>query len=574
MTARRNRLRITLTVLVVLVLVGVFVVRLVDIQVVRAEELNAESAGKRGQTLITPGIRGGIVDANGTVLADSVERFDVTADPRALMKRTDGSLQADLERIAALTGGDAAAMMATLAADPASNFAYLAKGVTLEVYQAVRELGIDGIYFELRPERVYPNGQIAGNLVGFIGTDGPQAGVELDYDACLAGIDGESTYQRGADGVRIPGSEVVETAPRNGGDIRLTIDRDLEYAVQQRTTQAALELGATWATAVVMRVSDGNLLAVADWPTVDPNNVDDAPRDALGSRAFSTPYEPGSIMKPITAASLIDAGVATPTSQVVAPGRFYLSDGSFIKDSWVHGDLNLTLTGTLVQSSNTATSEFSKLLPAQQRRQYLVDFGFDSSTAVNFNGEYQGGVLPLDAWDERTNYAVQFGQAIQTTTVQMASAYQTIANGGVRMPVTLVQGCQWPDGTVTDSPSREGTRVISETAADQTVQMLEMVAVAGASADSLTIPGYRVAVKSGTAEVAEGGIYVDKNVLSYAGMVPAEDPQYVIVMSFGVPYTRLSGVVAPIWRDVASQVLTTYRVAPATRPRSDLPLSW
>ncbi|HWR85424.1 MAG TPA: penicillin-binding protein 2 [Rhodoglobus sp.] len=576
MTTRRSRLRISLAVLAVFALVAVFVVRLVDIQVVRADELNSESEGKRGQTLVTYGLRGDIVDRDGTPLAVAVERFDVTADPEAAVGTLGltEKVTADLQKIAEITGADPAVMAAALTADPASNFAYLVQGITLDQFDAVWDLGIPWVYFAPRHERVYPNGQTAGNLVGFIGTDGPQAGLELTEDACLAGVNGEMTYERGLDGVRIPGSEVVETAPKDGGTLRLTIDSDLQYSIQQRMAQGAQQLGATWATAAVMRVSDGALMAVTDWPTVDPNNVDAAPRTALGSLAFSTPYEPGSIMKPITAAMLMDAGVATPESRTVAPGRLYLSDGTFIKDSWAHDDLNLTLTGALVHSSNTATSEFSKLLDAESRRQYLLDFGFNDFTEVGFNGESEGWVLDLNQWDERTNYAVQFGQAIQVTTVQMASAYQTLANGGVRMPVHLVEGCEWPDGTVTETPAAEGVRVISEQAADDTVDMLEMVATQGSSADSLRIPGYRVAVKSGTADVAEGGVYVDKNVVSYAGMVPADDPQYVVVISFGLPYLQLSGVIAPTWRDVAAQVLTNYRIPPTDEPVRELPVFW
>lgn len=205
-------------------------------------------------------------------------------------------------------------------------------------------------------------------------------------------------------------------------------------------------------------------------------------------------------MKAVTAASLLDAGVISPTTQIVAPGRLYLSDGGFIKDSFAHDDLNYTLAGALVYS-NTAMSLFSNLLSAQKRHDYITSFGFNSETEVSFTGS--GLVHPADEWDERTNFAVQFGQGMSVTSVQMASAYQTIANDGVRMPVTLVEGCTWPDGSVTDQPSTAGTRVVSQSAAEQTRQMLEQVVTQGWASSDLTIPGYRVAAKSGTAEVAE-----------------------------------------------------------------------
>lgn len=572
MKTRRSRARISLAIIAVFAIVTVFVVRLVDIQLVRAEELNAESSDKRAQTLITYGTRGSIVDANGAILAETVERFDVTASPKNALGRDE--LAAELAEIAAITGQDPAALMAVLAEQPEADWARLTKGVTLEVFQAVRDLDIPWVYFEPRPERIYPNGAIAGNLVGFMNTDGPGAGLEASEDECLASTNGKITYERGEDDVQLPGSAITEVEREDGGTLQLTIDRDLQFYIQQRLAQAGQSLGATWATAVVMRVEDGHLMAVADWPTIDPNNVDDAPRDALGSRAFSTPYEPGSTMKAITAASVIDAGVATPTSGVVAPYRLPLSDGTYIKDAFYHDDQRLTLTGALIQSSNTAVSQFSLLLPAEQRRDYLLGFGYNDYTEVGFTGESSGTVLPTSDWDERTNLTVQFGQAMTATSVQMASAYQTIGNGGVRMPVTLVEGCRQPDGTMTDVPSAEGERVISESAADQTVQMLEMVASYSAASDDLQVMGYRVAAKSGTAEVAENGEYGNKNVISFAGLVPAEDPKYVVVVTAGIPYTMYSGKIATTFTDIAAQVLTTYRIPPATEPRVDLPATW
>jgi cell division protein FtsI (penicillin-binding protein 3) len=563
--------------LTVFAVTGLFFVRLVDIQIVQAAELNAESLSKRAQELVTYGERCAIVDRNGAALASSVDRYDITASPRSALARTNAAIVVpeDLARIAAVTGQDPALLYAAITADPDSDFTYLTQGVTLEVFQAVRELDIPWVYFELRPSRTYPNGAVAGNLVGFIGTDGPQAGLELSEDACLASANGSATYEKGEDGVRLPGSLVTIEEPKNGGTLRLTIDRDLSYAVQQRMAQTYSALGAEWVTAVVIRVSDGHLMAVADYPSVDPNNVDGVPNTALGSRAFSWAYEPGSTMKAVTAASLLDAGVVTPTSEVVAPGRLYLSDGDFIKDSFAHDDLQYTLAGALVFSSNTAVSKFSDLLPASKRYDYITGFGFNSETEVGFTGESEGLVHPADEWDNVTNYAVQFGQGLSVTSVQMASAYQTLGNGGVRMPVTLVEGCEWPDGSVTELPSTEGTRVVSESAADQTIAMLEKVVTDGWASADLTIDGYRVAAKSGTAEVAENGVYGDKTVISFAGVAPAEDPQYAVVVTAGIPSNMYSsGAIATTFRDVMAQTLTTFRVTPSTQPAPAIPLTW
>ncbi len=564
--------------MVTVAIVAVFVVRLVDLQIVSAAELNEESYGKRAQPLTTYGVRGAIVDTNGAVLADSIERYDIVASPSQALegKGATTSVVDDVASIAEITGQDPATLLAALTAEPDSYYAYLTKGATLDVFTQVRELEIPWVYFELRPERTYPNGAIAGNLVGFIGTDGPQAGLEISEDACLASSNGTATYEKSEDGTRLPGSLVTTEEPKDGGALKLTIDRDLQWSVQERMAQTYEELGATWTTAVVIRISDGHLMAVTDYPSVDPNNVDGVANTAWGSRAFSQPYEPGSTMKGLTAASLIDAGVANPLSQVTAPGQLYLSDGSFIKDSFAHDDKRYTLAGALVDSSNVAVSLFSEALPAEQRRDYMIDFGLNTETEVGFAFEAEGDVHPSSEWDERTNYNVQFGQGMTATSVQMASVYQTLGNGGVRMPVTLVEGCEQADGTVTQVPSVEGTQVVSESAADQTLQMLEQVVTDGFARDNLQIPGYRIAAKSGTAEVADSqGGYGDSTVISFAGVAPADDPQYAVVVTAGIPTNIYSsGAIATTFRDVMAQVLTTFRVTPSTSPATDIPLSW
>lgn len=577
MKTRSTRARVSFVVLTIAVLTAVFMVRLIDLQIVQAEALNAEADTKRTLTRVTHGTRGDIVDTRGAVLADSVERFDIVISPRVTLLRQDASVVVleDLAKITSIIGGDPNDMLAMILENPESDFEYLAKSITLEQYQAVDELGISWLYYELNPERSYPNGEIAGNLVGFIGTDGPQAGVELTADECLAGTDVEASYARGEDGVALPGSAVETLEPHDGGTLALSIDRDLQFYVQQRMAQTAQSLGATWATGVVMRVSDAHLLAVSDWPTVDPNNVNLSDVGDLGSRAFSTPYEPGSTVKALTAASIIDAGVANQRTQVVSPYALELANGGgVISDSFYHEDQRLTLAGALVESSNTAIAQYTDLLDAASRHDYLQKFGLGQATGIGFNGESSGTLYDAADWDARTNYAVQFGQGLSTTSIQMASAYQALGNGGVRLPPVLVEGCTWPDGTVTDTPSTDGTRVISETAADQTLQMMEMVYSSSGSAPNLAIPGYRVAVKSGTAQVAENGAYGGNVVISYAGLAPADNPEYIVIATAGIPDSIYSGAIASTFRDIMAQTLTTYRVTPSSTSGPDLPLRW
>jgi cell division protein FtsI (penicillin-binding protein 3) len=584
--SRKSKRRVGIAVIVIFAIVAVFVVRLVDIQVVRAADLNSQSMEKRSVEQTTYGSRGNIVDTNGAVLADSVDRFDITASPLLVnpFKRTaeDGETRVDvtvadaIAELAEATGVPAADIGTALTADPESNFTYVAKKVTLEVLTKVRALKIPWIYDVLHPARTYPNGAVAGNLVGFIGTDGPQNGLETTENSCVGSTNGTSTYERGADGIRIPGSTVTTEEVQDGGTLHLTIDKDLQWYAQQILAQRSVELGADWGTIVIVRVSDGHLMTVADYPSVDPNNVDGSANTDLGSRAFSSPFEPGSTMKALTVASLLDAGVITPLTEVTAPGRRDLGDGQSIKDAWAHADIPYTAAGVLTNSSNTGTSYLTDLLPDKEtRRDYMLKFGLNQKTAVDFQGESAGDILTTDRWDAVTNYAVQFGQGMSATSAQMASAYQALGNGGVRMPLTLVEGCEQADGTMTDLPSTEGVQVVSESAADQTVAMMENVVTQGGLSAELTIPGYRVAAKTGTAEVADSSGYGSDRIISIAGLVPAEAPEYAIVVTFAKPDTmKTSSAVSSTFKKITTQVIKTFRIEPSDEPSALLPLTW
>ncbi|MGY3260939.1 peptidoglycan D,D-transpeptidase FtsI family protein [Frigoribacterium sp. 2355] len=583
---RSRRLRATLAMALIIALVGVFVVRLADIQLVQAAELNEQSQNKREIVQTTYGDRGDITDVDGTVLAGSVTRYNITAAPAfattAKVKGDDGTtteLTVDqvVERVAEITGGDAATMTEALTTDPEANFAYLVKGVDVDAFREVREMGVSWVYFQRQAARTYPNGAVAGNLTGFIGTDGPQAGLELSQDACLAGTDGSETYERGADGVQLPGSTVTTKKAVAGGTLRLTVDSDLQYMTQQALGEQAEAIGAESATAVVMKASDASLLAVADYPAVDPNDVNGTAVDDLGSKAFTYSYEPGSTFKAMTAAMLLDSGKADPATRATVPYSRTFPWGGEIHDATFHPTENLTLTGILRDSSNVGISLLGQALSAQQRHDYMVKFGLNDPTGVAFLGEPTTGIRPASQWDQQTSINTMFGQGVSTTAIHIASIYQTLANHGTRLPVNLVAGCTAPDGTVTDAPSAEGTSVVSPWAADTTVNMLEKVVSDGDLKDVLSIPGYRVAAKTGTAEVArsDGTGYGSDRIVSVAGIAPAENPQYVVVVTFTKPSTiKTSAAAAPTFNKIMSQVLEMYRVPPSTEPAPSLPETW
>ncbi|WP_448809821.1 peptidoglycan D,D-transpeptidase FtsI family protein [Agromyces bauzanensis] len=590
--------RVLLAAAVLVVFVGVFVVRLVDIQVVRAAELSAEAEGRRSTTVTEYGARGDIVDAAGIVLADSVMRYDIALspknagpvdrdepDPADPSKTTSvevplAQLTAELGAVLGLTGDQVQGIIdAALAENPDSDFAYVAKLVDTATYEQVKALRIPWVVPWEHPSRTYPNGAVAGNLIGFVQADDgdPLAGVEYSEDACLAGQDGEYSYQHSLeDWVEIPGTKIVHSQPHDGGTLQLTIDSDLQWMVQRIAEAQVQAVGADWATVTVMEAKTGRLLAVADVPTVDPNDPAATADGDRGSRAFTAPFEPGSTFKALTAASVIDAGKADPLSQIVAPYRYLPPNGADVNDSFSHEDTPYTLTGVLIDSSNTGMSMFGERLTDEERYQYMLDFGLGHESEVGFPGEEPGDLHGgPDEWDNQTEYATMFGQGLTTTAVQIASVYQTIANGGVRMPVRLVDGCLGADG-VLDASEVTGTRVISETAADQTSQMLERVYLDGWLADEWNIPGYRVAAKTGTAQVPDGnGGYLHGYLVSVSGFAPADDPQFVVSVSIMNPVKMNSSAAsAPVFQQVMSQVLKRYRTVPSGAAAPELPATW
>ncbi|MGW4930350.1 peptidoglycan D,D-transpeptidase FtsI family protein [Agromyces sp. NPDC004153] len=594
-TSRHPMRRILLAAVVLVALVGVFVVRLVDLQVVRAAELSEEAEGRRSTSVTVYGSRGDIVDRNGIVLADTVMRYDIAVSPKNAnagpITREEPDPQdpsktvpvevpleqsaAELGAVIGLTGEQVQQVIAdSLAENANSDFAYVAKLVDTETYERVKELDIPWVVPWEHPSRYYPNGAVGGNLLGFVDPDGNAvAGLEYSEDECLAGQDGEYSYLHSLeDWVQIPGTEVVDEQAHDGGTLKLTIDSDLQWMVQRIAEAQVQAVGADWATVTVMEAKTGRLLAVADVPTVDPNAPSATDSGNRGSRAFTAPFEPGSTFKALTAASVIDAGKADPVSQIIAPYRYLPPNGANVNDSGFHGDERLTLTGVLIESSNTGMSQFGERLSDQERYDDMLAFGLGERTEVGFPGEEPGDLHGgPEGWDNQTKYATMFGQGLTTTAVQIASVYQTIANGGVRMPVRLVDGC----GDETPEQS-SGTPVISASAAQQTSAILERVYLEGWLADKWEIPGYRVAAKTGTAQVPDGnGGYLSGYLVSVSGFAPADDPQFVVSVSIMNPVKMNSSAAsAPVFQQVMSQVLKKYRTVPSGAAAPELPATW
>ncbi|MDQ1122524.1 cell division protein FtsI (penicillin-binding protein 3) [Microbacterium trichothecenolyticum] len=589
-THRSPRRRTVVALAIVLTILLAFVVRLVDIQVVNAKEHVDDSLAMGLQSSrVEYASRGSIVDENGVILASSVNRYDVQVDPMLAAKGVTTRDDDDNEtttpwpeiaaQIAAITGQDAAEVQASVtdavAENPDSRYAMIAKNVSTEQYRALVALGLPFLSFPPQAGRVYPDGAVGGNLIGFVGSDGqPLAGLEAADNDCLASTNGKVVFQQSRDGVVLPGTETVAEPAVDGGTLKLTIDRDLQWYLAQLIAEQVQNTGSLRGTITVVEAKTGKIRALAEYPAVDPNDpTATAPVDR-GSRAFTSPFEPGSTFKALTTAIGLDSGSYTPQSTVTASGSETLGDAR-VRDAFSHGPNVYTPTGVLIDSSNVGISKFAEMIPKETRFDYLQKFGMGSISAIDFPGESAGILHPVSDWDTQTFYNTAFGQGLSVTVPQLVGAYQTIANGGVKMPLSLVEGCTAADGTVTDVPSTQGTQVISSDTAHEVSLMLENVATQGELASKIAIPGYRIAIKTGTGEKVDentGAYKPDAYFTTMIGFAPADDPQYVVAVNLDEPRTvKSSAATAPAFQKALTQVLKTYRVIPSGTTTPELP---
>lgn len=574
--------RQTVVLALVLALLTVFAGRLVHVQAVQGPSLAAEARDKRMLTVPVPGDRGDIVDADGVVLATSVERYNIVANQRQFAEAPSSTVvggagaraqaaagaavaakaAAEAKRLEPLLGVPAAELGVKLLGD--RQFVYLAKRLPPQVYRQIMALGIPGISGERTTDRVYPEGTTAGNIVGFVGAEGSgQAGMEQVFEASLAGRPGSQTYEQGRRGQRIPTGVEAMVPPVDGQDVQLTISRDLQYMVQQALDSQVALTGAQWGVVEVIDVRTGEILALADSGTVDPNQPGAAAEDSRGSRASWAAYEPGSTAKVITMAAVLDHGLATPTSRYVVPYTYATPNGQVFKDSHEHPDLNLTLTGILSESSNTGTVMVGQHLPEQVRHDYLSKFGFGRPTGVGLPGEGSGILHAAQDWDGRSKYAVLFGQAVSTTVLQATQVFAILGNGGVRVQPHLVKGVVDEDGVLQPVDLPEPSRVVSQETARTVMTMLES-AVADGTGGNAAVPGYRIAGKTGTSQAFEGGGVVN-NVASFIGVAPADDPRLAVSVVLYDPKTSIYGgdVAAPVFSTVTGAALRHLGVPPS-----------
>ena len=560
----------------------VFVLRLVWVQGIQGASLAAEAQAARtaSREVIAP--RGQILDSSGEVLAASVERYDVGARPDAVAQfvhRDEGGDEVGrgaveaARLLAPLLGSTEAEVGGLLVGD---GFTYLARSVTPDVRRQIAALRIPGIEMDRTSARYYPNGPTAGNVVGFINAEGTgQAGIELTYDEELTGVNGEVSYERGSGGQVIPGGRRTETPAVPGADVRLSIDRDLQYRAQVAADEAKERRGAQWSAVVVEEIGTGRILALADSGAVDPNAVGETPAEDRGARSVSAPFEPGSTGKLPTFAASLDQGEVSPMSIFTVPDRVEMPNGQAFSDNDEHPTWRLYMSGVVANSLNTGTVQIGDLIDDDVRYDYLTGFGLGSRTGVELPGESSGQLGAPATWDGRQRYTTMFGQGYSATLLQLNSMVATIGNSGVRVQPHIVDAVTRADGTTQETEIDEGTQVISAEASRDLIAMMEGVTGEGGTGILGRVPGYRVAAKTGTAQIADAAGGLTGRLGTFTGLIPAEAPRIavsvVVYQPSGVPYGGV--VAAPVFADVAGFAMAHLNVPPSQEPAPNLPWS-
>jgi len=535
--------------------------RLVVLQVFDAGSLDQAAARQRLTVIDLPATRGRIFDRNLDDLALSVPARAVWADPR---------LVKDKPRTAARLAKALGVKKATLAQRLASKgrFVYLARRIPKLRGDVVQRLNLPGIFVVADVARRYPSGTVAAQVLGFVDIEGHgQAGIEQQYDGLLRGHPGKIQLERDPQGRAIPqGRRSLEPA-EPGTDLVLTIDQHLQYVTEQALYRAVREHKARAGSVVVMSPRSGEVLAMANMPTFDPNRIAASKPEARKNRAIADVFEPGSTNKTITAAAALQHGVVTPKTETIVPDNIPLCPEKTFRDSHSHAPELMTFANIVARSSNVGTIMAARDLGRDRLYKAEVDFGYGRRSGVDLPGEAPGILRPAQSWyctDLGTN---AIGQGVAVTVLQMASVYATVANQGVLRAPTLLRGTVDARGRVAKADRRPGRRVLSVRTAKAMSRILEGVVKEGGTGTQAAMEEWRVAGKTGTArkpDTRRGGYRPGAYVGSFIGFAPAEKPAVVVAVVIDEPTRGYYGgsVAAPVFREVTGAALRRLGVVP------------
>jgi cell division protein FtsI/penicillin-binding protein 2 len=521
------------------------------IQIVDGAGYEAMASRQHRETIEIPAGRGTIYDRTGEPLAIGEQATSVYADPRNVVAPKKAAV-----KVARQLGLDPDELYPSLV-DRTKRFVFIDRKADPVKARALQKLGVAGIGFFPEERRTYPQGRVASQLLGFAGTDNRGLdGLERSLDRTLAGKAGYEIV------VRDPAGQAIDVVTSRkelpGRNVVLTLDHQLQANAEQILASAVSRWGAKGATAIVMNPRTGAILAMANAPTFDANRFSSAPAEERRNRAVTDVYEPGSTFKIVTVAAALEDNVVTPDTAFTLAPTIKVAD-RVIREAHVRGTERMTVRQILSESSNVGTITIAKeRLGGPELASWIDRFGFGKKTGSELPGESAGMVVPYQDWSGSTIGTVPIGQGIAVTPLQMVSAYAAIGNGGVMSPahvVSKVGGKKVRHGN--------GRRIVSRHTADRMTAMFRDVVVEGTGTEA-AIPGYTVAGKTGTANKAEGGRYVQKYVASFVGLVPARNPRLAILVMVDEPRGQIWGgvVAAPIFRDIARFALQYLEVPP------------
>jgi cell division protein FtsI/penicillin-binding protein 2 len=536
-----------------LLLLLIAITRAAWVQGVQGGGLAADARGQQTETATIPGIRGQILDRKGNELAVSEDAADIVATPYQVHDKARTAA-----KLAPLVHMSPAAVEHAFHAG-SSGFAYVAHQVDLPDAAKIRGLDLRGISTLPSSRRVYPEGDLASQVIGTVGTENQGlTGLEAADNSLLAGSNGER--QVVLDGL---GKELVRhtvTPVTQGQDIQLTLDAGL----QARTEEVLSKLAETYqphgATAIVMNPQTGDIFAMADWPSSNPNDPAAATPQELSNMATGFTYEPGSTFKAFTVAGALEDHKVTPSTPFAIPTELQVADRT-ITDAEAHGPETLTVAQILAQSSNIGADEIGAKVGPTRFNHWVRTFGFAKPTGIAFPGEEQGIVPKPAQYSGSTMGNLPIGQGLSVTPIQMATAYAAIANGGILRKPRLVERSGGKR-----IPEAHGRRILSASDAAKLRKMLEGVLAPGGTASEVSVPGYTLAGKTGTAQKVVNGTYSDTEfVASFVGFAPATDPKLLVAIvaddpSVGSYYGGT--VAAPAFGEIAKFALPYLGIAP------------
>jgi cell division protein FtsI (penicillin-binding protein 3) len=578
------QLRLRVGFVLIAMVLSLFGARLVQLQAIDPEQYAAMAAAEGTVQVVLPAERGNILDRNGQPLAASIDGLMVVADPTM----TEDQAPQIARFLAQKLDVDYFTVLKRLRAKD-SRFEYLARHVpstlATDVLNEADARGFEGLSTRRDAVRTYPGHDIAANLTGFMGTDQPYGGLEEVFNKSLSGKDGKERYEVGA-GNRIPLGDNTTVPAVNGQDLHTTVDRDLQWYSQRVLRQAVEDSGGQSGVAIVMDSRTGEVLALADDPTFDADNPSASPVRDRRARSLNLSYEPGSVEKVLTLSALIDEGKVNARTKMLVPGELHRQD-RVIHDHWAHGLIKLTLAGVLAKSSNVGTVLAADKFGPGELRSYLVKFGLGQPTNVGLGAESRGNLPDPSVWNSQIGDRIAFGQSLSVNAMQMAAAVNTIANHGVRVDPTLIQGeAKRDDGMEIGTDVSTEHRVVSPEAARQMTLMMERtVDPEDGVAPLAQVPGYIVAGKTGTAQrvgtcgtgAQAHSCYDGSNTVSFAGFAPAQNPRFTIYVVIQAPTIAGAGggaTAGPVFSKIMGYALQRYGVPPIAKKQTRLPVEW